>query len=329
MSDAGRDCPGIITGILVTGNLVINISSDNEATVREIAISDLTPEVGDAMGAAQRDVTLARRASLWLMAAAMILVVGFKSVPHLGLPWPWLGFPLVGLSLWVGRGDANRSWSRTLVLLAYTIVVLWLTRIDGDTGNEHILELALMLGIGILLIPALAAKYWLGEPLDYSWVRGRWSDKMWLWFPAGFVIAFTVLWAYFNILTPTLHHSWPLPLLVEPSVTEALWRLFWGCNFVGIWDELAFINFVFVLLCRHFSVREANFVQAIFFTSFLHEMAFVGWGPVFIYAFALIQGYTYDRTRSLIYIVILHLMIDTILFYLIANGWYPGWGWHP
>ena len=100
---------------------------------------------------------------------------------------------------------------------------------------------------------------------------------MWLWLPAGFLLAFGFLWLYFKVLTPTLHHSWPLPLTGDRS--EAMWRLFWGCNFVGVWDELAFINFVFVLLCRCFGFREANLAQAVFFASFLHEMAFVGWGP--------------------------------------------------
>ena len=242
--------------------------------------------------------------------------------------WHWLGWPLVALSLGVAwREDRTGTWFKTTVLLAYMIVLLFLTRIDGDTGDTHVFELALMLGVGILLIPALAAKYWLKEPLDYSWFSGRWSLKMWLWLPLGFVLGFGFMWLYFNVLTPTLHHSWPLPL--EGDRTEALWRLFWGCNFVGVWDELAFINFVFVLLGRHFRFGEANLAQAVFFTSFLHEMAFVGWGPVVIYAFALIQGLTYERTRSLFYIVILHLMIDSILFYMIANRWYPGWGWHP
>jgi membrane protease YdiL (CAAX protease family) len=171
------------------------------------------------------------------------------------------------------------------------------------------------------------AKYWIGHALDYSWFQGRWSLKMWLWLPLGFVLGFGFMWFYFNILTPTLHHSWPLPL--EGDRTGAMWRLFWGCNFIGVWDELAFINLVFVLLARHFRFGEANLAQAVFFTSFLHEMAFVGWGPVVIYGFALIQGYTYRKTGSLFYIVILHLMIDSILFYMIANRWYPGWGWHP
>jgi Type II CAAX prenyl endopeptidase Rce1-like len=275
----------------------------------------------------------AKRGSLWLMTAAMVLIIGLKShggpVPGVWpqLAWHWLGWPVLIGGVWLGRRDGSVSWFRTTILLSYLIVVLFFTRIDGDTGDAHILELALMLGLGVLLIPALLAKYWMREPLDYSWFNGRWSLRMWIWLPAGFVIAYGFMWSYFHILTPELHHSWPLPLTGDR--TEAMWRLFWGCNFVGVWDELAFVNFVFVLLSRQFRFGEANLAQAVFFTSFLHEMAFVGWGPVVIYLFALVQGLTYKRTRSLFYIVILHLMIDSILFYMIANRWYPGWGWHP
>ncbi|MFO7653458.1 MAG: type II CAAX endopeptidase family protein [Candidatus Krumholzibacteriia bacterium] len=277
-------------------------------------------------------VTTARRVSLWMMAAAMVLVVGLKSVPDPGpVAWHWPGFALAAAALVVGRRDADRNWFRILVLLAYTIVVLWFTRIDGDTGNAHVLELTVTLGVGILVVPALAARWWLGEPLDYSWMSGRWSLKMWLWLPAALALAYGILWLYFHELTPDLHLNWPLPPPDHPRQEEALWRLFWGCNLVGLWDELAFINFVFVLLDRRFGSWEANCAQAVFFTSFLHEMAFVGWGPVFVYAFALTQGYTYRRTRSLLYIVILHLMVDTVLFSMIASRWYPGWGWswHP
>jgi len=275
------------------------------------------------------EVTTGKRTSLWLMAAAMVLIVGLKSHGEVipGIAWHWLGWPLVLAGILVAKRQEPATWWKTTVLLAYLIVVLFFTRIDGDTGNAHVAELAIALGFGVLVVPALLARHWLGEPLDYSWFQGRWSLKMWLWLPLGFVLAFGFMWLYFTVLTPTLHRSWPLPL--EGDRTEALWRLFWGCNFVGVWDELAFINFVFVLLRRHFRFGEANLAQAVFFTSFLHEMAFVGWGPVVIYAFALIQGYTYRKTASLFYIVILHLMIDTILFYMIANRWYPGWGWHP
>ena len=271
-----------------------------------------------------------RRASLWLVTAAMVLVIGLKSYPPpvADVPWHAFGWPLLAAGVLAAVRSGPTAWWRSTVLFAWLIGVLFVTRIDGDTGNAHVLELVLALGVGVLLLPALAARHWLGQPLDYSWFRGRWSWKMWLWLPGGFVIAFGFMWLYFNVLTPTLHHSWPLPAGQEGR-TEALWRLFWGCNFVGVWDELAFINFVFVLMHRHFKFIEANMAQAFFFTSFLHEMAFVGWGPLVIYLFALVQGLTYKRTASLFYIVILHLMIDSILFYMIVNRWYPGWGWHP
>jgi len=267
-----------------------------------------------------------RRVSVWLLAAAMALAIGLKSVPG---PWQWPALGLLTVGLVLAHRDPDRNWWRTAVLLAYLIILLFFTRIDGDTGDAHVIELVVKLGLGALVVPALAARFWLREPLDYRWFSGRWSRKMWLWLVAAFFLAFGILWLYFNVLTPDLHRSWPLPPRGTPGRAEAMWRLFWGCNFVGVWDELCFINFVFVLLHRRLGFREANAVQAVFFTSFLHEMAFVGWGPVVIYVFALIQGFTYKRTHSLFYIVILHLIVDSILFYMIANGWYPGFGWHP
>jgi hypothetical protein len=272
-------------------------------------------------------VPTGRRISLWCLVAAMVLAVGLK--PHPGVPGLWPAAALCAAALVLGWRDPDRNWGRTVVLLTYLIGLLRFTRIDGDTSSAHVLELALKLGVGCLILPAIAARYWLREPLDYQWVHGRWSSRMLVWLALGFVLSFGVMWLYFHVLTPTLHHSWPLPASDDPTRIEAMWRLFWGCNFVGFWDELCFVNFVFVVLRRRVGFREANVAQAFFFTSFLYAMAFRGWGPVVIFSFALIQGYTYQRTRSLLYIIILHLMIDSILFYMIANRWYPGWGWHP
>ncbi|MBD3222362.1 CPBP family intramembrane metalloprotease [bacterium] len=276
-------------------------------------------------------VPVGRRWSAWLMAAAMLLAIGLKSYPPpAGVDWHWLALAPLLAGLFLARLDPDRHWWQTGVLLAYLIILLHFTEIDGRTDDAHIIHLTFMLGIGALLVPAIAAWRWMGEPLDYQWVSGRWSLKMWLWLVVGFALAFLIMGMYFTWWTPELHRSWYLPEdPTDPSRADWMWRLFWGCNFVGIWDELCFVNFVFVLLARRIGFREALLVQAVFFTSFLHEMAFVGWGPVVIFAFAMIQGYTYHRTRSLLYVIVLHLMIDTILFYWIANRYYPGWGWHP
>lgn len=262
-----------------------------------------------------------------MMTAAMVFIVALKE-DRVGWPyWNLFGWPLIAGSLLVSLRQADRTWTKTLVLLAYTMTVLFFTRVNGDTTNLHMLELTLTLGVGILVVPALLAKYWLKTPLDYQWLHGKWSLKMWLWLPGGFALAFVVLWAYFYMWTPTVHNEWQMANPDDP--TESLWRIFWGCNLVGAWDELAWINFVFVLLLKHFKFTEANLAQAVFFTSFLYDMSFPGVGPIFVFAFAIVQGYTYVKTRSLLYIMLLHLLIDTALFYMIANRWFPGWGWHP
>jgi hypothetical protein len=272
-------------------------------------------------------VPAVRRLSLWLIAAAMLQAVGLKSVPPVGAPWVWGagGCLLVGLG--VAYRDRDRNWWRTAVLLAYVIITLHLTRIDGDTSDAHVLELAVKLGLGLLVVPALVARRWLREPLDYRWQSGRWSGRMVAWIGVAVALAFALLWLYFHVLTPTLYRGWFLPPPGSPRRSEAMWRLFWGCNLVGAWDELCFINVIFVLLHRRIGFKEANAAQAVFFTSFLYKMAFVGWGPLIIGAFALIQAYTYKRTHSLLYIMTLHLLFDSVLFYMIVNRWYPGWGW--
>ena len=94
--------------------------------------------------------TPSKRVSLWSMAAAMVLIIGLKSHggPVSGMDWHWLGWPLVALGLGVAwREDRAGTWFKTTVLLTYLIVVLFITRIDGDTGDTHVIELALMLGV--------------------------------------------------------------------------------------------------------------------------------------------------------------------------------------
>jgi hypothetical protein len=88
--------------------------------------------------------------------------------------------------------------------------------------------------------------------------------------------------------------------------------------------KLGSIDFIDAALCARAAHR---FAQAFFFTTFLYKMAFFGWGPPPVYVFAITQGYTYYKTRSLLFLVILHFMVDIVLFYMIANRWFPGWGW--
>ena len=97
--------------------------------------------------------------------------------------------------------------------------------------------------------------------------------------------------------------GWP-----AASDLSTITRLFVGTNALGIWDELFFICTCFALLRRHLVDWQANLVQAVLFTSFLWELGFHAWGPLLIYPFALVQGWIFRLTKSLTYIVCVHLL---------------------
>ena len=66
-------------------------------------------------------------------------------------------------------------------------------------------------------------------------------------------------------------------------------------------------------------------MQAVLFTSFLHELGFTSWGPLMIFPFALIQGYTFATTRSLSYVVTVHLTFDLVLFGVLLHAHQRSW----
>ena len=110
-----------------------------------------------------------------------------------------------------------------------------------------------------------------------------------------------------------------------PHITDAseLARFFVGVNAVGTWDELFFICTCFALLRRHFPVWLANALQATIFVSFLWELGYREWGPLLTIPFALIQGFLFARTGSLLYVLVVHLLFDAIVFMAIVHAHNP------
>ena len=124
------------------------------------------------------------------------------------------------------------------------------------------------------------------------------------------------------VLLHQLRHVSQLAVGGEPS---EIIRLFLGVNAVGLWDELFFICTVFALLRRHFRLWQANILQAIIFVSFLWELGYTSWGPFLTTPFALIQGYLFNRTRSLPYVLCTHLIFDCVLWAVLLHAHNPGW----
>ena len=65
---------------------------------------------------------------------------------------------------------------------------------------------------------------------------------------------------------------------------------------------------------------QANLLQVGIFVSFLWELGYQAWGPFLTVPFALLQGYIFTRTRSLTYVVIVHLLFDAVVFLAIVHA---------
>ena len=49
------------------------------------------------------------------------------------------------------------------------------------------------------------------------------------------------------------------------------------------------------------------------------------YGPLLTMPFALLQGYTFARTRSLTYVVCVHLLFDVVVFLVLVHAHNRGW----
>jgi hypothetical protein len=148
-----------------------------------------------------------------------------------------------------------------------------------------------------------------GQP----WTRG---EKLYL--PAVLVIGYSLIPAY--MIRTGVYANWPA--VNDP---EGIGRLFVGTNGLGIWDELFFICTAFALLRRHLPDWQANLLQAVLFTSFLWELGFHAWAPFFIFPFALLQARLFTMTKSLAYIVCVHLLFDFVLFLVLIHAHNREW----
>lgn len=251
-------------------------------------------------------------AALIFFCAATILLIPLKLVVPGVLSW------LLTLFFAVKSGDL--ATRRNLSVLLATVAVLALSPINTDLGTGHFLALGAPFLL-VILGPYLFMKW--KAPGEAKW---RFWPQKWSWRDVIYVLisiplSWIIIEIYFFHLTPDLAANWPLPSVHDD---DAVRRLVIGINCVGIWDELFFINTVYVLLRGIYPARAANLAQAVVYTSVLYTMAFKGAGPVIVYLFALTQGVMYERSGVLLYVLMVHLIVDVFLVLAILQYHYPG-----
>ncbi len=130
------------------------------------------------------------------------------------------------------------------------------------------------------------------------------------------VLGWLILPFYF--ITSGVYMNWPVV-----DTPDLIARLFVGVGAVGIWDELFFICTVFALLRRHFPDWQANILQAIVFVSFLWELV-TRRGSAADDPVRTRPGLHLKRTRSLGYVVTVHLLFDAVVFLVLVHAHNPG-----
>ena len=250
----------------------------------------------------------------WNLLAAGL--VSASAIALFGRQERLIGYAVIVAGLAVAA-IVDRALFRHLLLIAAGLVVISTMSLEADLTTAGMARFAVTLTAAVAL-PYAISRWWFREDvIRFPIGTGkRWSRLEYGYLALVVVLGYLVLPVYF--LGSGAYRNWP-----DISGTDEIVRLFIGVNGVGLWDELFFICTVFALLRHHFPFWQANVLQSVMFVSFLWELGYRGWGPVLTVPFALLQGYIFARTRSLPYVVTVHLTFDLIIFGILVHAYNP------
>jgi len=245
-----------------------------------------------------------------------LLLFVVTSITLVALQQKTIGFALVAFGL-ATLPLCSKDFQKNFLLIYFCLAVLGITPIGTSTA----LPLAFYMGIGLALVVAVpflvTRKIYKTKLIIYPNLTQRVWRRSWT-----FYLLFAAFAGYLL-----------LPLMLRSDNSYLNWQLqpdFWnltvayfGLNFVGVWDELFFVITVLAILRNHFPFYIANLAQAVLFTAFLYTLGFGGWCFVVIFVFALAQGLVFRQTKSLLYILAIHLTIDLVLHLALVYLHYP------
>jgi len=228
-----------------------------------------------------------------------------------------------GLALLAGSIAAafllDRELGTDLALIGVGIGIVSTTSVEADVSWDAFLRIGAVLALAVA-VPFLLDRFVLRrQAIRFPWRSREKKTRLELAYVVAVpVLGYLILPFYF--IRSGAYQNWP-----HITDLSELLRFFVGVNAVGTWDELFFICTVFTLLRRHFPVWQANLLQAVIFVSFLWELGYRAWGPLLTIPFALLQGALFAKTRSLGYVLTVHLLFDAIVFLAIVHAHNPDW----
>lgn len=251
-----------------------------------------------------------------VVAGSAVVLFAFEQRPA-GYAALALGLVLAAVADAV-RPDPDDRWGllRDLSLVAVGLVAVSSISLEADLTNAGMARFTVALSAAVLLPWVLDRFAFRTRTIVFPTGAGRWTRGMWLYI--GIVVLAGYLLLPFYFTQSGAYLNWPA-LDSDGDIA----RLFVGVNAVGLWDELFFVCVVLALLRRHLPFATANVLMSAIFVSFLWELGYREWAPVFTIPFALVQGWLFKRTSSLPYVVAVHLLFDAVVFATLVHARHP------
>lgn len=247
-----------------------------------------------------------------------ILLLLLSGVGLIGLQIKSEGWFLLGLSF-ASLLVTDKKFAKDFLLINISIIFLGILDISTNISYKHIVQSGVLISLAVAVPYVISRYFYKDDKIRFSFGNMRgWNKNHYLYILLAAAVSYFLIPFYLHNTDAYL--NWP-----SQTDLSSVIRLFLGTNGLGIWDELFFIIVVLGVFKHYMKFMWANIAQAILWTSFLYELGFTGWGPIFIFFFALLQGYIFQKTHSLLYTLSIHLALDLVLFLAIVNAHNSTW----
>lgn len=229
-------------------------------------------------------------------------------------------------AIWLIATDPEPKLRRRMGILMGCIILLAAIDINPSLSNENFIGLSIPFTI-VIVVPYVLQFFGDKGVIRYRFWPVHWRKIDIIYTILSIPLAWLVLkgyeWGNREFFDNELFKQWYMPPEADAGEIR---RLFIGINLVGIWDELFFVNTCFAMLRSLFKYPLANAMQAVIYTSVLFDMAFVGCGFFIVFIFAWTQGAMFEKSEALLWVLIVHLIVDYFLVAFIVQAYYPDYG---
>lgn len=237
-----------------------------------------------------------------MLAAITLLVVGYVQLTAFMQPIGWLCL-IIGAAITLTR---NKSERRYYFLILVGAIIMVLTPINTATDLLHLIVMSSGMALALAIPYVISHRIFRDPLIKFGLSFRRWTKLETT--TVLFIISTTAICLYLYFMTSSAHESWPLETPNDIAI------VFISIMLIGLWEEFFFIASVLAVFKRYLPFVWANLLQAAMFSSFLYQFGFRGWIVPFTFIYALYQGFVYQRFNNLTLNVVIHVVVDLLVF---------------